>query len=122
MEEHTTREEPLSEELLDGITGAGGGASRLGNPGPGSFSSCPSCQANEQKYSQHIYIRDGLQRNVDSHVRVGDYAEADLSLKHSEKHHTRAQEVFQQMAAHGHPDFPAALNQQRRNYNPDLEL
>jgi hypothetical protein len=74
MEEHTTREEPLSEELLDGITGAGGGASRLGNPGPGSFSSCPSCQANEQKYSQHIYIRDGLQRNVDSHVSLGDYA------------------------------------------------
>ena len=118
MQEHSKREESLSEELLDRVTGAGGGASRL----PGSFSSCPSCQANEQKYSQHIYIRDGLQWNVDSHVSVGDYAEADISLKHSEKHHTRAQEVFQQMAAHGHPDFPAALNQPRQNYNPDLEL
>jgi hypothetical protein len=118
MQEHTTREESLSEEFLEGITGAGGSASPSGNPGPGSFLNCPSCQEHAWEYAYHIYRRDSSQESIDFHAHIGETAEADGHLQYSKRQHTRAQQVFQQMAAHGHPDFPAALRQQRQNYNP----
>ena len=71
MEEHLKREEPLSEELLEGITGAGGSASPSGNPGPGSFLDCPSCRSDARQYAYHIQMRDRHQQLVDNHVHGG---------------------------------------------------
>jgi hypothetical protein len=109
MQEYTNREEPLSEELLEAVTGAGG---------EGSFLNCPSCHVHAVHYDFHIYMRDDIQQSIDSKVRVGNYYAADLNFKDSENHHRAAQDIYEEMAAHGHPDFPAALSHQRQNYNP----
>jgi hypothetical protein len=118
MKEHREREESLREELLDGVTGASGRASSSGNPGPGNFLACPSCQANAQIYSAHLNRRDVLTHAVDQHVSQGLTAAADVALRMAGQQHQWAQETYQAMEDHGHPDFPAALRAQRQNYNP----
>jgi hypothetical protein len=120
MEEHTEREEPLSEELLEWVTGASGNGnvSTSNHPGPGSFLHCRDCQAGAAMYDYHIHGRDTTQAEVDSAIAQGAPHTADMLLQWSNEHHQSAQAHYEQMAAHGHPDFPAALRQQRRNYNP----
>ena len=121
MEEHNKREELLREELLEGITGGTGGASGSGRTqGPTSFLNCPSCQFEANWYDHHIITRDQLQVSVDAMVNLGNNPMADRLNHESNLRHRLAQESYQKMAAHGHPDFPAALRQQRQNYNPPL--
>lgn len=116
MEEHTERNEPLREELLEWVTGASGNASTSNNPG--SVLACVACQAAAQRYGRSIYYRDHFQAGVDQAVAENNYALADRRNEWSTNNHLSAQEEYRQMAAHGHPDFPAALREQRRNYNP----
>jgi hypothetical protein len=63
-------------------------------------------------------MRDLYQSYVDHSVSLGNTAAADRHLQFSAEHNKQAQQIYEQMAAHGHPDFPAAMNQQRQNYNP----
>ena len=119
MQEHNKREEPLEEELLEGISGGTGGASGSGRTqGPTSFLNCPSCGAKAQMYGAHIQRRDNLMHAVDQHVSQGLTAAADVAQRMAGDQDRWAQETYQEMADHGHPDFPATLRQQRQNYNP----
>ena len=118
MQEHNKREEPLEEELLDRVTGAGGSASTSRNPGP--FLNCGDCRSEALQHAYHIYFRDEHQTSVDHMVSHGNNALADFYNQASNERHQLAQESYQKMAAHGHADFPAALGQQRQNYNPPL--
>jgi hypothetical protein len=120
MQEQRKREESLSEELLDRVTGAGSILSTSKNPGPGSFLDCADCQSRAVLYGRDIYRRDRYQAAVDQVVAEGHPAHADIFNEGSSSHHRSAQQRYQDMAAHGHPDFPAALGQQRQNYNPPL--
>ena len=121
MQEHNKREEPLEEELLEGITGGTGGASGSGSTqGPTSFLDCPQCQSEARRFGVHIIGRDSGPVAVDIMLRDGDPAMADVINHLSGQAHQSAQESYQKMAAHGHADFPAALRQQRQNYNPPL--
>ena len=116
MEEHTKREESLREELLEWVTGAGCCVSTSRNPG--SFLNCAECQAKADLYDFNLRIRDHWDAIADSAVRQGDPATADLALTAANGNHQRVQEIYGAMDVHGHPDFPAALRAQRRNYNP----
>ena len=119
MQEQSKREESLSEELLDRVTGAGCCASTTRNPGPGSFLTCPSCQAMAHAYGIHINRRDHSQELVDVNVNSGRYFDANAHFNTSTENHEAAQMFYQHMEAHGHPDFLAAFAQQRQHYNPD---
>ena len=120
MQEHSKREESLSEELLEGTTGGTGGASGSGRTqGPTSFLNCPQCQSEAHRYSRLIFMRDRHQNAVDYGVSHGNNAVAEIFNQASNQRHQGAQESYQKMAAHGHRDFPAALGQQRLHYNPD---
>ena len=121
MQEHNKREEPLSEELLEGITGGTGGASGSGRTqGPTSFLNCPQCLSEAQQFGTHIRTRDEYQTAVDMVVSHDGGAAADGINRASHLHHQLAQESYQNMEAHGHPDFPSALRLLRLNYNPPL--
>ena len=121
MQEHSKREESLSEELLEGISGGTGGASGSGRTqAPTSFLDCPQCQSEAHRYSRLIFMRDRHQSAVDYGVSHGNNAVADIFNQASNQRNQGAQESYQKMEAHGHPDFPAALRQQRQNYNPPL--
>src|SRR5689334_6207630 len=120
MQEHSKREELLNEELLEWVTGASGNghASTSKLPRPGSFLHCQECKTAAWWYNHHISRRDRVQVDVDSAVAQGSLVSADQHLQLSQQYHEWAQARYAQMEAHGHPDFPAALRQQRRNYNP----
>ena len=121
MQEQSKREEPLSEELLEGITGGTGGASGSGRTqGPTSFLDCRQCRSEARRYGAHIRERDYGPVSVDIALRDGHPAIADAINHMSGQSNQKAQESYQKMEAHGHPDFPAALRQQRQNYNPPL--
>ena len=120
MQEHSKREEPLSEDLLEGMTGGTGGASGSGRTQcPTSFLNCPQCQSEAQRYGGQIITRDRMQNAVDSAVSHSNPVMADVFNQESNHWNQQAQKSYQKMAAHGHPDFPAALGQQRLHYNPD---
>jgi hypothetical protein len=118
MQEHSKREEPLEEELLDRVSGAGSSVSTTRNPGP--FLDCRECRSEARQHAGHIIMRDGHQTSVDYMVSHGNNAMAELYNQASNERHQWAQESYQKMEAHGHPDFPAALRQLRQNYNPPL--
>ena len=119
--EHNKREEPLEEELLEGISGGTGGASGSGRTqGPTSFLNCPHCQSEARRYGLYINVRDQHQNAVDVAVNHSNNPLADVLNQQSNRYHQQAQGSYQKMEAHGHPDFPAALRQQRQNYNPPL--
>jgi hypothetical protein len=111
MQEYTNRAEPLSEELLEAVTGAGGGMSR---PGPGSFLDCPSCKRAYASYDDAILWRQRYQHGADAAQTYGNQqSAAHYSAKSTQMDQT-AQAKYQQMANHGHPDFLAAFSQQRQ--------
>ena len=78
MQEQSKREEPLSEELLEGITGGTEGASGSGRTqAPTSFLHCAQCLLNAQQYGTHIRTRDEYQTAVDMVVSHDGGAAAD---------------------------------------------
>jgi hypothetical protein len=101
MQEHTNRAEPLSEELLEAVTGAGGGMSTSRNSGPGSFLNCPSCQIAYSSYDDAILWRQRYQYGVDAAVNSGNRQSAEQNLAQSTEMHQKAQEQYQQMTNHG---------------------
>jgi hypothetical protein len=121
MQEHSKREESLSEELLEGITGGTGGASGSGRTqGPTSFLNCRECRSEARRYGLYINVRDQHQNAVDFAVSHNNNPLADVLNQASNQYDRQAQGSYQKMEAHRHPDFPAALRQQRQNYNPPL--
>ena len=116
MQEHTKREESLREEFLEGITGAGGILSLLHSSN--NFRDCVECQVRTQAFERHVSLHDRYIASVNHMEGLGQTAMVDRSLQVAGHHQQMAQETYQAMAAHGHPDFPAALNQRRQNSNP----
>src|SRR5690348_6312697 len=58
MQEHPKREEPLSEELLESVMGATGGARSSGSTGhPGSYLDCKACKLAASNYAAGIRYR-----------------------------------------------------------------
>jgi hypothetical protein len=119
MQEHTNRAEPLSEELLEAVTGAGGGMSTSRNSGPGSFLNCPSCQIAYSSYDDAILWRQRYQYGVDAAVNSGNRQSAEQNLAQSTEMHQKAQEQYQQMTNHGHPDFLAEFSRLRQKRRPE---
>ena len=97
MEEHSQREEPLSEELLEWVTGA------RSDP---SFYKCPDCQEALAEYRHHIQVRNVLQADAHAAMAEGAPEIADEILRISNVHHQAAQEYSVQLAAHHHPNPP----------------
>jgi hypothetical protein len=119
MQEQSQREEQLREEQLEWVTGASGNGSPSNHPGPGSYLTCQACQRTAHQYHNAIVLRDLNSRLVDGHVSQGNLRIADIFLQSAGETHQMAQNLYGEMAAHGHPDFPAAFAQQRQHYNPD---
>jgi hypothetical protein len=69
-------------------------------------------------FGEHITTRDWFPQAADNALAQGNTLQADRLLKAAGEHHKLAQEAYGAMEAHGHPDFPAALRQQRLHYNP----
>jgi hypothetical protein len=55
---------------------------------------------------------------VDQHRSQGNTELGEAALVGSTSWNEASHSLYDAMEAHGHPDFPAALRQQRQNYNP----
>ena len=117
MQEHTEPEELLNEDLLEWVT-VGNMRIMSNHPGSGSFLDCAQCQTAARVYDTHINLRDVNYLMVDFALQEGNNAEADKSLEASSRQHYKAQQAYDKMAAHEHPDFSTGLRQQRLHYNP----
>ena len=97
MQEHTKREEPLSEELLEWVTGA-----RYDS----SYFRCPDCHDASAMYHYHTRVGNEIHADAHSAMAQGAPQIADMLFRLSDAHHQAAQAHSVQLAAHHHPDSP----------------
>ena len=105
MKENIKRDEPLSEELLEQVTGAAG-----------SFASCRECGNTMNQYIRTIRTRNDNQSKAFEAVVEGNNRGAAVYSQEYNNNHLLAQQKYQQMAAHGHPDLDEHLR--RRGLPP----
>lgn len=101
MQEQSKREELLSEELLEWVTGA------RSDP---SFYKCPDCQEASAEHRGLTALANELQSDAHAAAAQGDPMTAATLLGFSDAHHQLAREAYARMIAsnraHNHPNPP----------------
>jgi hypothetical protein len=108
MEENAKREDLLSEELLESVmggTGGTGGASSSG--GAGRIADCPECSMKAGEFRYKMSASKDQERLVANPVAPRSPGQH-KSL--ADKLYQQADRAYHQIKAHGHSDFPDALN------------
>lgn len=101
MEEQSKREELLSEELLEWVTGA-----RYDS----SYKSCPDCLQSTMMYRYHRRLGNDFRGDGQAALEEGSPRIADALFRLSDAHHQAAQTHYAQLVAqldnHHHSNSP----------------